>query len=642
MESQNVHIAAIQETKFTSKTKIKPTPNYTLVRKDRGKDIKGGGLAFLIHQTIPFQTIQTPSSPKDDPHLEELTIQINNQQNNPIQIRNLYIPPASSCQADYEPPIHALADELGDAALILGDLNAHHNLWLSEATEDRRGKAISDWLDSSTLGILNEDSATRVTSNASTAPDISLASPTLLPTCSWQVNTAMSSDHLPIHITLATHIKKISAPNKTFINFKKANWEGFKNYTEEIFNKTPVFDDPHKGEKFFRQTLNKGAKRFIPAGRIHKIFNAMPSDVAKLIEQRDNLRQNNPSNPQINELTKEINNATNQHRKESWLQHLENCPPGSKKLWDTIKNLNNPTRRNDNQSIQFNGKHLNDPKKICTKFNEQYTPGATTKPTKEFRNTLRNIQKKPTDPEFLITTQQTTEAIQKSKNSKALGPDELSPIMLKHIGPHATRHLTNTFNRVVNTATIPPLWKVGRIIPLPKPGKPADEGPSYRPISLLAPAAKILETILLKPIQDSINLKPHQHGFRKGRSTQTALQEITSHIKHGLNKKKPVDRTVMVAIDLSKAFDTVDHEILIKDIATLPLNAHIKRFLAAYLHGRQSYAKFRGAKSKYRKMRQGVPQGGVLSPLLFNFYMAGMPLPLEEPSLSHMPMTAPP
>ena len=199
--------------------------------------------------------------------------------------------------------------------------------------------------------------------------------------------------------------------------------------------------------------------------------------------------------------------------------------------------------------------------------------------------------------------------------------------MLKYIGSHAITHLTNTFNHVVNTAIIPPMWKVGRIIPLPKPGKPADEGPSYRPISLLAPAAKILESILLKPIQDSINLAPHQHGFRKGRSTQTALQDITSHIKQGLNKKKPVDRTVLVAIDLSRAFDTVDHEILIKDIVALPLNGHIKRFLSSYLRGRQTFVEFRGGKSKFRKMRQGVPQGGVLSPLLFNLYMSGMPSP---------------
>ena len=72
LEQHNVHLAAIQETKFTSKTKLKPMPNCTLVTKDRGKDIKGGGVAFLDHKTVPSQVIKSPNSLKDDPHLEEI------------------------------------------------------------------------------------------------------------------------------------------------------------------------------------------------------------------------------------------------------------------------------------------------------------------------------------------------------------------------------------------------------------------------------------------------------------------------------------------------------------------------------------------------------------------------------------------
>ena len=237
---------------------------------------------------------------------------------------------------------------------------------------------------------------------------------------------------------------------------------------------------------------------------------------------------------------------------------------------------------------------------------------------------MRNQRTKHT---FTITTSQVQAAIKKSKNSKALGPDNLSPLMLKQIGPQAIAYLTNLFNNVVNQAIIPPKWKVGRIIPLLKPNKPADEGASYRPISLLSPLAKLLESVVLVPLSASIPLAAHQHGFRKGRSTQTALQEVTDYITTGLNKPKPVDRTVLVAVDLSKAFDTVNLEILLKDISGLPLDSTITKFLFSYLRGRQTYVEFRGQKSRYRKMRQGVPQGGVLSPVLFNLYMSKLPPP---------------
>ena len=74
------------------------------------------------------------------------------------------------------------------------------------------------------------------------------------------------------------------------------------------------------------------------------------------------------------------------------------------------------------------------------------------------------------------------------------------------------------------------------------------------------------------------------------------LQEVSNHITTGLNQNKPVERTVLVAIDLSKAFDTVNHEILLNDIMELEMNHHLKRFLFAYLRGRQTYVEFRGKK----------------------------------------------
>ena len=182
----------------------------------------------------------------------------------------------------------------------------------------------------------------------------------------------------------------------------------------------------------------------------------MPSETAKLVDERNELRNTDSTNPRIQELNKEINQSINVYRKEKWIEHLENCPPGSKRLWDTIKNLNdNAPKQNTNQSIKFGNKHFNQPKKLAKKFNSQFTPDTNTKPTKEFRGILRHARK-PKDEKIIFTAENTAEAIKKSKNSKAIGPDLISPIMLKHLGPNAISYLTNIFNNVINKATAPP------------------------------------------------------------------------------------------------------------------------------------------------------------------------------------------
>ena len=127
---------------------------------------------------------------------------------------------------------------------------------------------------------------------------------------------------------------------------------------------------------------------------------------------------------------------------------------------------------------------------------------------------------------YSFTAAQVKEAIKVSKSSKAVGPDGISPIMLKHLGSNGMDFLAKLFNTTINTAIIPSIWKTGKIIPLLKPGKPIDEGKSYRPISLLCPAAKILEKLILPEVSAAVDLQDHQHGFSKHHSTATALQEV--------------------------------------------------------------------------------------------------------------------
>ena len=97
----------------------------------------------------------------------------------------------------------------------------------------------------------------------------------------------------------------------------------------------------------------------------------------------------------------------------------------------------------------------------------------------------------------------------------------------------------------------------------------------------------------------------------------------------GFNQRKPLDRTVCVAVDLSPAFHTVCHNNLLSKINRSHLPPATSRWISCYLRGRQAKTRFRGVKSPYRKVNTGVPQGSELSPSLFSFYIADMPMPTE-------------
>ena len=626
MEKSKTLIAAIQETKLTSKSKQLKTPNYTFVRQDRGVN-KGGGLGFLVHKDVSFTLLKTPAILERDPHLETLSISITGEES-PLNIRNVYLPPVSSCSTpNYVPPLNELTSGLGENYYVLGDVNAHNTLWLSGATNDTRGIALADVISNQDCAIINLDLPTRVANNSATAPDVSIASTNLLPTTNWKVENILNSDHLPITISLTATLKKFNSKPQTYINFSKADWPKFQSFTEKEFSKAKKVENVHEAEKFFRTTLQKASKKFIPAGRIPTTYNALPTEAAKLIDQRDEVKKNDPADARLPDLNNNINKLINEHKKTKWQEHLAKCDPGSKKLWTTIKSLGNQPQQPNNQGIEFNNKIYNHAKHIADQFNRQYTPDPHKKPQQPLRRILRNMKKKTKHQKITFTPAQTQAAIKKAKSSKALGPDNISPIMLKNLGPIAINYLTKIFNKCMELTIIPSIWKTAKIIPLLKPGKASNLGPSYRPVSLLSPAIKILEALLLPSINSAVQLATHQHGFRKGRSTCTALKSIINHVHTGLNRKKPSHRTVSVAIDLSRAFDTVDHQILLDDIKQLDLNCYTKRFLCAYLRGRQTYVVFRNSVCKYRKVKQGVPQGGVLSPVLFNLYMSTMPAP---------------
>ena len=190
---------------------------------------------------------------------------------------------------------------------------------------------------------------------------------------------------------------------------------------------------------------------------------------------------------------------------------------------------------------------------------------------------------RPTHITTSFTTDQVTKGISSCSHTRAFGPDKLSIFHLKHLGSRGIEYLTALFNDSVTSCRIPSIWKSSIVIPIPKPGKDCSLSTSYRPISLLCPAAKVMEALLLPTVNSHLLPSADQHGFRPGHSTTSALLQLTSDIATGFNQRKPPHRTVCVAVDLTAAFDTVNHNVLLSKIVRSTLPEATCRWLSNYL-----------------------------------------------------------
>ena len=151
---------------------------------------------------------------------------------------------------------------------------------------------------------------------------------------------------------------------------------------------------------------------------------------------------------------------------------------------------------------------------------------------------------------------------------------------------------------------------------------------NFLPANLVnLPSSKCPRITVLPSINKYLIPAQDQHGFRCEHSTTSALLQLTTDVAVGFNQRKPPDRTVCVAVDLSAAFDTVCHNNLLSKINRSQLPSATARWLSCYLRGRQAKTCFRGVKSTSRKVNTGVPQGSKLSPSLFSFYIVDMPIP---------------
>ena len=644
LHKHNIHIALLQETKLTHTHKTPHIRHYSHIRTDR-TDGHGGGLITYIHKSILYKdTTQTTQSLfQNDTTLEIQSLSVNSGHKQEVNIYNIYIPPDTShaVPVHYNPQLHPLTQTPN--SIIAGDFNAKDTAWYEHNQSNRRGLDIAVQFDN--MYILNDTSQyTYIPHQAHrspSSPDITFCSPSLSHTTTWRTEPQLPADHLPIIITTKTHCKPERSHN-TYTNYKKADWTKYTEETEQHFstlNNTPITNIDKHIIKFNNIILNAD-KHHIPKGnRRHYNPNFTP-EIARLIRQRDSLKHNTPlphtqdTITRLQQLNREINNKIYTKKTENWKTFVStlNHATDSSKLYKTLKSISKSQTDSSrtHAAITSTTQHIPSYTVQANTLVNHYANISHLTPTRteSEKQSSKHKQTYPLDHTLTpFTPVETRNIIKKAKNSTSTGPDGISNLHLKHLGPHGIQALTNIANFSYAHCRIPTIWKRGTIITILKPNKDPTIPSSYRPITLLSTPSKITERLILNKITPHVPLAPSQHGFRTLHSTSTLLTNLTQHASDGINSAKPAHRTLLTTIDISKAFDAIPRRKLITKIYNTNMENNTKRWLANYLTGRQAHVTLQGKVSRTRNFPNGVPQGSVLSPTLFNLYMHDIPTP---------------
>ena len=459
------------------------------------------------------------------------------------------------------------------------------------------------------------------------------------------------SDHFPYLSIL--DILKTQRHTPKYVKINRTDEISFEAFHSEVKSRIESFDmdldlfsDPNENYRQFEEIILHAKSKHLSPKTVrfkkhkHKLSKWMTNGILNSIKFRDKLflklKKLNPGSElhdhissNLKSYNKILKKLIRQAKIQYYSDQFDKNKSNIRHTWSTIKEILNKCKDKKEFPAFFtiNDEHVTDKTDISNNFNSFFANiGTNLSNNIKFsgNKTISSYLKQKVISSFefeCVTSTEVTKIIKNLASKNSSGHDGISARFIKRMLDTITPSLTHIINQSLSTGIFPDRLKIAKVIPLFKKG---DEHilDNYRPISLLPAISKVFEKIVFNQLYqyftDNDLIFTSQYGFRKLHSTEFASIELVDRISQYMDSGK---LPLSIFLDLSKAFDTLDHSILLSKLKFYGVSNTPLKWFQSYLQNRQQFVEFDGTCSDTTFLNTGVPQGSILGPLLFLIYM---------------------
>lgn len=610
---------------------------YVVFRKDRGS--LGGGVMILCASRLQARMRSEWSSS----NLESIWITIPAQtleSSSDLHIAVVYIPPNSDLTLRIKLYISLLTrirnDYPNDHFIITGDFNLPCINWnftnpvvLKKGSVEIQNTATNLITQSSFLGLSQLNCMSNKNNNIL---DLVFSDSSILVNKS---DSSLVKEDLyhPALIIKATDILIPSVKNQSRIkyNFNRADYGSINDFLEKQ-NWSFIMDTNNINiEEIINRfyiIINNSIESFVPQVRcsgnyVYPVWYSralIHIIIEKAKVHRNWKKYRNPIDyAHFSELRYKQKNLQDECYKSYIIFTQQKIKSNPKIFWSYIKSK----RQNKScypQQMIYNNTVLSSHSDIVSAFNNFFERNFS-KPSVHYSIQSLNDNFKDDNiiQDIIVTTEEISKLIKCIDITKGPGCDHIPPLFFVKCSQSLSVPITLIFNRCFQEGYFPNTWKKAHIVPIHKKGQQT-EIENYRPISILNVLSKLCEKVVHSRIYPIVakSIPTEQHGFMKARSTTTNLGVFIDHVSNAMDGGSQVD---VIYTDFEKAFDRVDHIILLRKLCELGICGNLLRWMESYLRNRSQAVVVGGCRSDFIYIPSGVPQGSILGPLLYAIYL---------------------